>query len=365
VTRYFSCPVKSCDIIHSFSMSTDISQFDYDLPDNFIAQSPAEPRETGKLMSISKMTGIIKHLHILDFPSLLLPTDILVINNTKVFKARLHGTLNNQHHSSVEIFLIHPVSESDTVWLAIGKPGKKLLDNTTVTIGPNFIATILSKNSDGTIHVSFGKTTHDVLNLADMYGSIPLPPYIKHPKNPESYQTSYAKVVGSVAAPTAGFHITPKLLETMKMKGVTICEITLHVGLGTFKPVKTKTIEEHVMHSEWVSVSDTTARTINDAKRKGRRVIAVGTTTVRTLEGVAALHNGRLEAFAGDINIFITPGFRFSIIDGFLTNFHLPKSTLLILVSAFAGRERILHAYKEAIKHSYRFYSFGDAMFIS
>ena len=343
-------------------MSTDISQFDYSLPEGFIAQSPAEPRESGRLMRVSKENNALGHLHIKDLPSLLHPLDVLVINNTKVFKARLSGICNDKMQSRVELFLVRPLTGS--IWQAIGKPWKRFTVGTTISIADDFVATIRSKEKDGTLNISFGKKPQEVIRLADMFGSIPLPPYIKHPTHPESYQTSYAKVVGSVAAPTAGFHLTQNLLETIKKKGVTICEITLHVGLGTFKPVKTKTIEEHVMHSEWVSISEKTAKTIRQAKQENRRIIAIGTTSVRTLEGVAALHDGLLKAYEGDVNIFITPGFRFNIVDGMLTNFHLPKSTLIILVSAFAGRDKILRAYAEAIRNKYRFYSFGDAMFI-
>jgi len=313
-------------------------------------------------MYVSRKNNFINHLYVKNLPSLLHPSDVLVINNTKVFKARLHGICDNTKKSHVELFLIRPLS--DTIWQAIGKPWKKLRVNTTIAIGPDFVSTIQSKNSDGTLHVTFGKTPSEVIELANTYGSVPLPPYIKHPTHVESYQTSYAKILGSVAAPTAGFHLTPKLLESIKKKGVTVCEITLHVGLGTFKPVKTQTIEEHKMHSEWVSVSRESAEIINEAKKQGRRIIAVGTTTTRTLEGVADLHKGNIHAYEGDINLFITPGFRFTVIDGILTNFHLPKSTLLILVSAFAGRTRILRVYDEAIRKKYRFYSFGDAMLI-
>jgi S-adenosylmethionine:tRNA ribosyltransferase-isomerase len=344
-------------------MATDISLFDYHLPEGFIAQSPAEPRESGRLMHISKKDDTLNHLRIKDFPSLLHPSDVLVVNNTRVFKARLLGVCDDQKQSRVELFLIRPIH--DSVWQAIGKPWKRFAVGTTVSISPDFAATVRSKETNGTLNMSFGKTAQDVIRLADTFGSIPLPPYIKHPTHPESYQTSYAKIVGSVAAPTAGFHLTPDLLEIIKKKGVTICEITLHVGLGTFKPVKSQTIEEHVMHSEWVSVSEKTAKMITEAKKENRRIIAIGTTSVRTLEGVAAIHNGNLQEYEGDVNIFITPGFHFNIVDGMLTNFHLPKSTLIILVSAFAGRIKVLRAYAEAIRKKYRFYSFGDAMFIA
>jgi S-adenosylmethionine:tRNA ribosyltransferase-isomerase len=343
-------------------MPTDISLFDYNLPEKFIAQSPKIPRESAKLFHVHRFTGSVSHLTVKDLPTLLHPTDVLVINNTKVFNARLHEDLTESTNKPIELFLIRPLDGN--TWQAIGKPWKKLSINAHIKIAPDFIATILDKKSDGTLVVTFHKTKEEVIHLANIFGSVPIPPYIKHVIDPHAYQTTYAKVTGSVAAPTAGFHLTPALLDTIKNSGVTVCEITLHVGLGTFKPVKTQTIEEHQMHSEWVSVSDTTADTIQKAKVEKRRIIAIGTTTVRTLEGIASLNNGKCKAYVGDINLFITPGFHFNVIDGMLTNFHLPKSTLLILVSAFAGRERILKAYTEAIENQYRFFSFGDAMFI-
>jgi S-adenosylmethionine:tRNA ribosyltransferase-isomerase len=341
-----------------------ITDYDYELPINLIAQTPANPRESAKLMIIDRTTGKIMHKHISDLPDFLNAGDVLVVNNSKVFKARLHGTiiLPDKSLKNVEIFLVRPAGNDE--WLAIGKPGKKLVTGTTVTIADGFTGTIVNKNNDGTFTISFHKSQNDVIRLANKYGAVPVPPYIKTIPAENEYQTSYAKIVGSVAAPTAGFHLTPTLLEQIKSKGVTVCEITLHVGLGTFMPVKTKTIEEHLMHSEWISINENTAEFINTAKLHSRRVIAIGTTAVRTLETVAAGNNGKLVAFSGDSRLFITPGFKFHIVDGMLTNFHLPKSTLLMLVSAFAGKERIFSAYKEAIANNYRFFSFGDAMFI-
>jgi S-adenosylmethionine:tRNA ribosyltransferase-isomerase len=337
-----------------------LSDFDYQLPTESIAQSPAIPRESAKLLVVSQNSDALAHKHICDFPDLLLPTDILVINNTKVFRARLHGT-REKDNRRVELFLIRP---QGAYWECISKPGKKLTEGVVIHFGLNFSCRVVSKKDDGSILVDFQLPFEQVIDEANRVGDIPVPPYIKHqPKNDE-YQTVYAKYVGSVAAPTAGFHITTKLLNIIKKKGVTICEITLHVGLGTFQPVRTEKIEDHPMHAEWVHIPESVAQTIENAKSQGRRIVAIGTTSVRALEGVAKLHSNHITAYTGDINIFITPGFQFSVIDALLTNFHLPKSTLLMLVSALAGRERIFAAYSEALTHNYRFYSFGDAMFI-
>lgn len=344
-------------------MATDISLFDYDLPKNAIAQFPASPRESAKLLYLPLEKKGIRHLKVHNFPDLLNPSDILIINNTKVFKARIFGVLKHENNRRVELFLLRP--KDNNMWEAIGKPWKRLSVGVKILISKNFTATVISKGSNGVLTVSFGKTTQEILKLTDKYGSVPLPPYIKHSATLKTYQTSYAKVTGSVAAPTAGFHLTKGLIKKITDKGVLISEITLHVGLGTFKPVKTNTIEEHVMHSEWVSIPEKTAQIICEAKKEKRKIIAVGTTTVRALEAVALKNKGCIKKFEGDVNIFITPGFTFNVIDGLLTNFHLPKSTLIILVSALVGRERVLAAYKEAIHNKYRFFSFGDAMFIA
>ncbi len=341
-------------------MSLKTSDFDYELPTTHIAQSPAEPRESAKLMVVNRTKGVFAHEQVNDLPKHLRSGDALVVNNTKVFHARLKGTTDKG--TSVELFLIRP--QANITWQAIGKPGKKLLVGTRVTIAPNFLATILEKHTNGTLTISFALPKDDVINRANEFGEVPIPPYIKTIPKDSDYQTVYAKFTGSVAAPTAGFHITKNMLKQIKERGVTILEITLHVGLGTFIPVKTESLDEHVMHSEWVEVTSDVAQKINDAKKEHRRIVAVGTTTVRTLEGVAALHSGIVKPYAGDVNLFIQPGFKFNVIDALLTNFHLPKSTLIILVSAFANREFILHAYTEAVKSNYRFFSFGDAMFI-
>jgi S-adenosylmethionine:tRNA ribosyltransferase-isomerase len=357
--------------------------FDFHLPNECIAQSSVEPRDHSKLMVVDRAAGTRTHtqfFHILEY---LQAGDVLVWNNSKVFKARLHGKLLTQnsdalweHKRDVEIFLVRP-KENAGVWQALAKPGKHVVNGTRVQMADDFYGETMVKQKDGTTIMQFfgadgvPLSDDEVRERANKYGSIPIPPYVKdEPHQFESYQTVYAKHEGSVAAPTAGFHFTEELITKLREKGVEFAEVTLHVGLGTFLPVKTENIEDHKMHSEWVEVSEKTAYMINQAKKEGRRIIAVGTTTTRTLEGIAALplfkNNGNtLPAFEGDIDIFITPGFEFKIVDGLITNFHLPKSTLLMLVSAFAeNREFMLESYREAVEKKYRFYSFGDAMFI-
>lgn len=366
----------------------DSSFFDYFLPKERIAQIPATPRESGRLMVINKNTGSLLHKTIGDFPDFLEPTDVLVINNSKVFSARLMGTVNNSlsgTKKNVEILLIKP---QKSVWQAIGKPGKTLLPGTNIVFYNVFSGTIIKKNTDGTLEIDFKKPVEEIITLANTYGSVPLPPYIRDTKDASSaYQTSYAKITGSVAAPTAGFHLTSSLLQRITHKGITIVEITLHVGLGTFLPIKSPSIEAHTMHTEWVEISDVAANIISKAKQEQRRIVAVGTTTTRALEGAIQIQNSKIKTqnvkhtdhlllptkkhsttilpYTGDVNIFITPGFQFQIVDCLLTNFHLPQSTLLQLVSAFSSRDIILHSYNEAIRNTYRFYSFGDAMFLT
>lgn len=341
----------------------DIASYDYELPKESIAQSPMNPREQANLMVLPRDRNEIVHAHIADLPHYILPTDVIVVNNSKVFNARLQGILRTDTGNDVrrvELFLIRPVET--TKWIALTRPGKAVKEGYTIHIADNFSAVVVAKHPDGTIVVDFHESASHVIKKADATGSVPIPPYIKTLPTHGEYQTVYASNVGSVAAPTAGFHLTKSLLQTLKDKGVTIIELTLHVGLGTFLPVKTTTVHEHTMHSEWVEISGPVAATINEAKKEGRRIIAIGTTTTRALEGVASQNEGILVPYSGDVNLFITPGFHFHIIDGLMTNFHLPKSTLLMLVSAFAGYERIKTAYQEAIRNHYRFYSFGDAM---
>lgn len=339
-------------------MPTPIDLFDYNLPQDFIAQLSVEPRDHSRLMVLNRATGDIAHYFFYELPALLRPDDVLVFNKTKVFKARLHGDVNGVR---LELFLLrgHDVTDGSW-WYALAKPGKKLRVGSLVDLN-GILAKVLEKHDDGTLVVAFTKNTQQIIEFANQYGDVPVPPYVKqHPENLEQYQTVYAKNTGSVAAPTAGFHFTEKSLSELKQKGIQQEFVTLHVGLGTFQPVKTQTLEEHAMHSEYVEVDEGTAKRINEAKKQGRRIIAVGTTTVRTLEAIGS----PLRAFSGDVNIFITPGYKFKMVDGMITNFHLPKSTLLVLVSAFAGREHILEAYEQAKQNKYRFYSFGDAMLI-
>lgn len=360
VTYYRIIPI----MVNENPSGTPVSDFDYELPQDLIAQHPAKPRESARLLVLSRTAQTVSHQLVSDLPGFFRKGDVLVVNNSRVFKARLPATVMNPGNSYPrgEVFLIRPVG--DGMWLTIGRPGRKLKVGTELVIADDFQGTVTAKNPDGTFHVSFGMPADRIIALADRYGHVPVPPYIKSEPPLSAYQTSYAKITGSVAAPTAGFHLTSGIRDRLKRSGVEFHEITLHVGLGTFMPVKTDTIEAHAMHKEWVSVSAETAEAITAAKKEGRRIIAAGTTTVRTLEGVASVNGGRVTAYEGDVNLFITPGFVFSVVDGMLTNFHLPKSTLIVLVSAFAGREKILKAYREAVRKRYRFYSFGDAMLI-
>lgn len=372
------------------------SDFDFNLPDNLIAQAPSEPRDHSRLMVVSPTTKQVEHRHFFDIIDYLKSGDVIVRNNSKVFKARLFGTpladsavVPLPRESSgvvlpikkVEIFLVRPM-ENRGVWKVLAKPAKKLRLGIKLQFAEDFWCEVLVKELDGTLLVQFPDDETVVRSKANRYGEVPLPPYVqKSPVQSEStnvderYQTVYAKHEGSVAAPTAGFHFTPELIEKLQNKGVEFVDVTLHVGLGTFLPVKSDRIEDHAMHSEWVELTPQAATTINQAKADGRRVIAVGTTSVRVLEGIAraqAVESSPsrtaykpLQPFIGDINIFITPGFGFRVVDALITNFHLPKSTLLMLVSAFAHDAGfMLECYQLAVAHEYRFYSFGDAMFI-
>lgn len=369
------------------------SDFNYNLPSSLIAQFSIEPRDHSRLMMVDKNSRTIEHRHFYNIIDYFKQGDFLVWNNSKVFKARLKGKIMLDElsdgltkttgdgtfstdkmlgASEVEIFLVRPM-ENRGVWKVLAKPGKKLRLGTKVWFADDFFAEVVIKEKDGTILVQFEDDEELVREKANKYGEVPLPPYIesegtkkKEKRTNERYQTVYAKYEGSVAAPTAGFHFTNELIEKLKNKGVEFGEVTLHVGLGTFLPVKTDFVEEHKMHSEFVELTQDVANAINHARKENRRIIAVGTTTVRVLEGVAAFQNTtELKQFSGDINIFIIPGFKFKIVDALVTNFHLPKSTLLMLVCAFANdREFMLECYRKAMEEKYRFYSFGDAMFI-
>jgi S-adenosylmethionine:tRNA ribosyltransferase-isomerase len=342
-------------------MGTPIEQFDYVLPSERIAQEPVEPRDASRLLVLDRKSCAIEHKTFRNIVDELNAGDVLVMNDTKVFKARLRG---HRFKKEFEVFLLRPLPDAmpgSSIWHAMIRPGKLAHEGNFIELSPDVSATVSAKREDGTVELAFPMSVEEVLGFADKRGEIPVPPYVqKAPEKFETYQTVYARETGSVAAPTAGFHFTKRLIEELRGKGVQIEFVTLHVGIGTFRPVKTTTLEEHEMHGEFVTIAPDTARRINEAKREGRRIIAVGTTTVRALEGSGVPEGG----FSGDVNLFITPGFNFKIIDALITNFHLPKSTLLVLVSAFAGREHVLKAYQEAIRLGYRFYSFGDAMFI-
>ena len=349
-------------------MATNISLFDYDLPESFIAQSSVEPRDHSKLMIVDRKTGETEHKHFYDIIEEFKSGDVLVFNTSKVFKARLSGVGVDLGVDHVEVFVLR-IQDGEVQTLI--KPGRKFPKGSVITIaGHGF--TVNEKHEDGVCVLGTRMTAVEMLAFCDANGDIPTPPYVAGSlKDEAKYQTVYAKQVGSVAAPTAGFHFTPELLAKIKAKGVQIEEVVLHVGIGTFRPVQAETLEEHEMHSEWVSLPSEAADRINIAKREARRIIAVGTTTTRVLEGIAAsrgvgvdLGVDPLQGYEGEINIFITPGFQFRVIDALITNFHLPKSTLLVLVSAFAGRESMLSAYESAKANGYRFFSFGDAMFI-
>ena len=336
--------------------------FDYILPPSFIAQSSVNPRDHARLFVLDRNTGERMHRRFFEIEDCFRSGDVLVFNDSKVFPARLHGIIQEK---PVEIFLLRCKQScfTSSQWEILAKPGRFLQENIPILLSPSLSAHLLKKRPQ-TYLIEIAASEQEVLAFAHMYGSIPIPPYVDHiPKNSSDYQTIYAKTVGSVAAPTAGFHFTESLLQRLKSKGIQMEFVTLHVGLGTFLPVKTQVLEDHVMHQEYVQIEKETAQRLKEAKREGRRIIAVGTTSVRVLEGVF-LSFGELQSYAGDLTIFIKPGFTFRVIDGLITNFHLPKSTLLALVSAFAGRETILSCYEEAKEKGYRFFSFGDAMFI-
>ena len=339
----------------------DIKDFDYELPQELIAQDPLEDRSSSRLMVLDKKTGEISHRIFHDIIDELNPGDCLVINDTKVIPARLYG-VKEDTGAKVEVLLLK--READDVWEVLVKPGKKCRPGAKLSFGDGLLkAEVLEVIDDGNrkIRFSYEGIFEEIL---DQLGQMPLPPYITHElKDKNRYQTVYAKYEGSAAAPTAGLHFTKELLEKIREKGVIIASVTLHVGLGTFRPVKVENVLEHHMHSEYYRVEPEEAKKINDAKAAGGRIIAVGTTSCRTLESATG-EDGILRAGCGWTEIFIYPGYQFKMIDALITNFHLPKSTLVMLVSALAGREHILAAYKEAVRDKYRFFSFGDTMFI-
>lgn len=339
----------------------NVKDFDYELPQELIAQDPIADRSSSRLMILDKETGSIRHEIFHDIVKELRAGDCLVINDTKVIPARLFGTKVGTE-AKIEILLLK--RKENDIWEVLVKPGKKARPGTEILFGDGRLkGTVIDIVEEGNrlIQFSYEGIFEEIL---DELGQMPLPPYITHQlKDKDRYQTVYAKREGSAAAPTAGLHFTKELLKQIEEMGVTIAHVTLHVGLGTFRPVKVENVQEHHMHSEFYIVEETEAEKINAAKRAGHRVIAVGTTSCRTLESATG-EDGVLKAGSGWTDIFIYPGYRFKMIDALITNFHLPQSTLLMLVSALAGREHILAAYEEAVRERYRFFSFGDAMFI-
>ena len=337
-----------------------LSEFNYDLPKELIAQTPIEKRDESRLMVLDREKQTIEHKTFKDIIDYLERGDCLVRNNTKVLPARLYG--KKETGAKVEFLLLNQI-EGD-IWECIVRPGNKLHVGTKVEFGDGILkANILEVMPGGTRKVEF-KYDGIFNEILDKIGLMPLPPYIHEElKQNERYQTVYAKYNGSAAAPTAGLHFTEELLEKIEKKGVKIANVTLHVGIGTFRPVKVENIEEHEMHSEHYYIKEEDVQKINETKAQGKRVIAVGTTSCRVLETISD-ENGRVSVQEGDTKIFIYPGYKFKCLDGLITNFHLPESTLLMLVSALAGKEYIMKAYNEAVKQKYRFFSFGDAMFI-
>lgn len=336
------------------------SDFVYDLPEELIAQTPVEPRDHSRLLAVKRTDGTMEHRHFYDLPDYLRPGDVLVVNDTRVMPARLIG--ERAGGGACEVLLLRQLSPVS--WETLVKPGKKLKSGARVSFGGGRLeATIEAPTEAGGRVVRFDVASGTLEAALDDLGEMPLPPYI-HEKleDRERYQTVYAREKGSAAAPTAGLHFTPELLEKIRAMGVTVVPVLLHVGLGTFRPVKVEDISQHHMHSEFYSVTPEAAEAVNRAKAEGRRVIAVGTTSVRTLESAA--RDGTLEPSSGWTDIFITPGYRFQMVDALITNFHLPGSTLIMLVSALMGRERTLAVYEEAVRQRYRFFSFGDAMLI-
>jgi S-adenosylmethionine:tRNA ribosyltransferase-isomerase len=348
------------------------SDFDFDLPPEHIAQNAAEPRDSARLLRAAQ--GMLSDHHVFDLPDLLRAGDLLVMNDTRVIPARLFGKrgamrvellLHKKQHVAQSQSREVQSHSAHSTWLAFARPGKRLRIGDTIVFAPNFSAELLEKRESGEVLLRFNVNDEALLPLLHMHGEPPLPPYIKRAvgdakQDSARYQTVYAARDGAVAAPTAGLHFTPELLARLKAKGIEIATVTLHVGAGTFLPVKAEHIKDHVMHAEYGEISEKTSAAINKARAEKRRVIALGTTSLRLVES-AADETGLVHPFAKDTAIFITPGYRFRVIDALLTNFHLPRSTLFMLVSAFIGLERMRAAYAYAIKKNYRFYSYGDA----
>lgn len=338
------------------------SDFFYELPQELIAQTPVEPRDSSRLMVLDKKSGDIEHKHFYDLIDYLQPNDCLVLNDTRVIPARIYGT--KKETGAVVEFLLLKQSENN-VWECLCKPGKRAKIGTSFSFGEGLVdCEVIDITEDGNRIIRFDCDSKEIYNILDKIGKMPLPPYITAElKNGERYQTVYSKELGSAAAPTAGLHFTKEMLEKIKQKGIKIGYVTLHVGLGTFRPVKVDDVTKHKMHTEHYAISKETADLINETKKNGGRVISVGTTSTRTLESVAT-KNGCICEDEDDTSIFIYPGYEFKCVDALVTNFHLPESTLIMLVSAFSDFDTVMNAYNTAVNEKYRFFSFGDAMFI-
>ncbi len=337
------------------------SDFDFQLPEELIAQTPLERRDASRLLTLDKTTGAVGHRHFYELPRSLRPGDCLVLNDSRVLPARLIG--HRPTGGACEVLLL--VNRGEDLWECLVRPGRKLKPGAQVIFGDGQLTATVEEELDGGKRAVRFHYRGIFLEILEQLGKMPLPPYIKAElADQERYQTVYSKVMGSAAAPTAGLHFTPELLAQIQGMDIKVCYVTLHVGLGTFRPVKAEDIQDHEMHSEFCMIPQETADIINETKRRGGRVICVGTTSCRTVESFAA-EDGTMSERSGWTNIFIYPGYRFKVLDALVTNFHLPQSTLIMLVSALAGREHVLAAYEEAVREKYRFFSFGDAMFIS
>lgn len=343
-------------------MTLTTEDFDFYLPDELIAQTPLENRDQSRMLVLDPNTGAIEDKHFYDIIDELNPGDALVMNDTRVLPARLHG-VKTETGGHLEVLLLH--NTEGNVWETLVKPARRAKVGTKIDFGDGLLqATVVEELEHGGRMIEF---SYDgvFLEILEQLGEMPLPPYIKERlEEQDRYQTIYAKENGSAAAPTAGLHYTPELMQKIEEKGVKIVYVTLHVGLGTFRPVSVNQLEDHEMHSEFYRLTPEAAQTLNEVRDAGGKIVAVGTTSIRTLETIGTKFNGEIKPDSGWTNIFIYPGYEFKVVDAFNTNFHLPKSTLVMLVSAFAGRENVLHAYQHAVEEGYRFFSFGDAMFV-
>ena len=340
-----------------------ITDFDFEFPDELIAQEPLENREKSRMLVVNRASNSYRDEHFYDFPNHLNKGDVVVLNNTKVFPARLFGT--SETGARIELFLVREIENQ--IWETLARPARRLKTGKKVHFGENFSAEVLEKSEEGRVFVKF-ESDGDFDEFLEKHGKTPLPPYIKRDDDEfdhdrERYQTVFAREKGAIAAPTAGLHFTPRVLEEIKNRGVEIAEITLHVGYGTFEPVRVQELSEHKVLPENYEISGETAETLNQAKAENRRIIAIGTTTTRTLETAISRH-GKFTAERNLADLTITPGYRFKAINALLTNFHLPQSSLLVLVSTFGGHELIMEAYTHAVHEKYRFYSYGDCMLI-